>query len=60
MAKFRYIGQANMRYGAGLVKPGTILDFPVAPDKNWEPVREMKDRVVKPKPEAKKEKSDES
>jgi hypothetical protein len=60
MAKFRYTGQGNMRYGAGLVKPGAIRDFPTAPDKNWEPVKEIRDRVVKPKSEEKKEIEDES
>lgn len=47
MPKFRYEGQEPVRYGAGLVEPGQILEMPSAPNKNYKPVKDVKARAKK-------------
>lgn len=47
MPKFRYEGQEPVRYGAGLVEPGQILELPSAPNKNYKPVKDVKARAKK-------------
>ena len=47
MPKFRYNGAENCRVGAGLVKPGAILELDAPPNKHFELVREMSARSAK-------------
>ena len=60
MAKFQFTGQAPVRYGSGLVKPGDILELPAAPNKNWKPVRDVKQRAAKADEKANKSEEEKS
>ena len=47
MPKFRYEGQAPIRYGSGLVETGQIVEMPSAPNKNFKLVKDVRSRDKK-------------
>lgn len=47
MPKFRFEGGEPIRYGSGLIQVGQIVELPSAPNKNFKPVKDVKQRAKK-------------